>query len=127
MTRILLIKKKGEAMSEVKKCSVQTDSLRNLHQMISTLRDHDGFGSFELFDSVDVALDNNEIVTFPSGSRASYYGKHAVILTCLTSSYDSLLVKTDGSAEVSHHDLTDPSHFNTWMNSMWELERPPKP
>lgn len=106
--------------------TIEAQSFENLKEVVTAHRAHDGFGSFELFDPVTVDFKDAEPVTFPSGSYASHYGKGALYLTHLTNSYDSVLVRTDGTAEVSHHDLTDPSRFNTWMNTLWNLELPPK-
>ncbi len=106
--------------------TIAPQSFENLKDVVSTHRDHDGFGSFELFDPLTVDFQDDEPVTFPSGSRASHYGKGALFLTCLSSSYDTVLVRNDGTADVTRHDLTDPAKFNTWMNSLWDLELPPK-
>lgn len=124
----MTIIRKRSIMSENMPPRLTQVSLRDMEEVVMLGRTNEEFGSFEIFDPVTVSFEDESThdVLFPRGSRIAHYGRGAVYLACLTSSYDLVRVKHDGTAEVQHHDLTEKVRFNTWMNSLWNLPYRPR-
>jgi len=102
---------------------IRCDSYDNVEGLVQAHRNADrDFDSFELFYPLTLEFNNHDPILFLPGDRVAHYGRHAIFLACLNSSTHSVKIAKNREVAITTRDLTEPSVFNTWIQTALQLE-----